>query len=180
MPRDTCLLAAKASLSIAEKKPGKEKLKAKLQAFDAATDQADFGDPVAGATRYDLCLYDAAGALAGELSVDRAGQTCGPKESSCFKDKGGNGWIYKDPAVEADGTKKIVIATGGVGKGKAQWQAQNNAKKQQDAMPTGLTAALEGADTATLQLVASDGACFSATLDTVKTSDAESFKAKAP
>ena len=174
-----CLVAAKASLSISEKKTGNEKLKAKLGGFEGATGQGDLGDPLAGATRYHLCVYDEGGALAAELSVDRAGQTCGPKQKPCWKDKGGKGWLYQDPATEASGTKKLVLGSGPIGKGKALWQAANKAKKGQAAMPTGIAAALAGADSATLQLVTSDAACFEAGL-TVKKADGVLFKAKAP
>jgi cysteine-rich repeat protein len=174
-----CLDAAKASLSVQEKKAGSEKWKASLKGFDGATAQADLGDPLT-ATRYDLCLYGAASELVAELSVDRAGESCGPKQKPCFKDKGGKGWLYKDPAAEASGTRKLVLASGPAGKGKAVWQAGNKAKKGQTALPTGTTALLAGAGSATLQLVTSDAACFQAVLGTVKKNDATQFKAKAP
>jgi len=179
-PIEGCLDAAKASVSISEKKAGKEKWKAKLKGFGGATGQSDLGDPLTGTTRYDLCLYDGAGQLAAELSVDRAGQTCGPKQKPCFKDKSGKGWLYKDPASEASGTKKLALASGPIGKGKATWQAGNKAKKGQTSLPTGAATALAGATSATLQLITSDAACLEASLGSVKKAEGMIFKAKAP
>jgi cysteine-rich repeat protein len=179
-PVDGCIPAAKASLAIKETKPGNEKLKAKLKGFQAATGQSDLGNPVTGSTRYDLCIYGPAGQLAGELSIERATQSCGPKQKPCFKDKGGKGWLYKDPSADADGAKKLTLGSGPEGKGKALWQAANKAKKNQTAMPTGIAAALAGASSATVQLVVSGAECFDATLGNIKKAEALLFKAKAP
>jgi cysteine-rich repeat protein len=176
-PVDGCIPAATASLSISEKKPGNEKWKAKLAGFGGATAQSDLGNPLTGETRYDLCVYRD-DALVGELSVARAGQTCGPKAKPCFKDKGGKGWLYKDPAAEASGPKKLTLTSGPEGKGKALWQAGNKTKKGQTALPTGTAAALAGATSATLQLTTSDAACFHTELGSVKKADDRSFKAK--
>jgi cysteine-rich repeat protein len=178
-PIDGCLVAAKASLSISEKTDGREKLKLRLARFGAATDPSAFGDPVSGPTRYDLCVYDAADALAGVLSVDRAGESCGPKQKPCFKAKGSKGWQYADPDALADGTRSLSLKGGRPGNGRAIWQAQNRAKKGQDSLPTGLTAALSGAPSATLQLVTSDAECFEAALQEVKRADGFRFEAKA-
>jgi cysteine-rich repeat protein len=179
-PDESCIAAAKASLSIQEKTAGKEKLAAKLQAFASATAQADFGDPVAGATRYDVCVYDAKGALVASLGVARAGQTCGPADKPCWKDARGKGWSYKDPDAAASGVRKLAAVGGPAGKGKLQVQAGNNAAKGQTALPTGLAVALQGATAATLQVGASDAQCFRASLGTVVKADSVQFKAKAP
>ena len=174
-----CLSAAKASLTISEKKPGRESWKARLASFDAATDQSDFGDPLTGSTRYDLCLYDGSGQLAAALSVDGARQSCGPKQKPCFADKRGKSWLYNDPARAESGTRKLVLGSGTIGKGKVIWQGGNKARKAQTALPTGIAAALAGSGSATLQLHTSDAACFSAELGNVKKADGRTFKAKA-
>lgn len=180
VPAVGCVAAAKASLSVVEKKPGSEKLKAKLKGFDGPTQPGDLGDPVSGATRYDLCLYDATQQLAGELSVDRAGQLCGPKQKPCWKAKGDKGYVYKDPEASASGVKKIAAISGPEGKGKLQVQAGNKVKKGQTGMPTGIAGALQGATGATLQVLATDGLCFEATLGNVRSADGVQFKAKKP
>jgi cysteine-rich repeat protein len=179
-PSTQCVAAGKASLSIQEKNAGKERLTAKLQGFASATAQADFGDPVTGSTRYDLCVYGPTGALVASLGVDRAGDACGPQARPCWKDKRGKGWSYKDAGGSASGVRKLSASSGPAGKGKLQLQAGNNAAKGQSALPAGVVAALEGASSATLQLLASDGPCYEAALATVQKADGVQFKAKAP
>ena len=172
-PATGCEAAAKASLSISEKKPGKEKLKAVLSKLTGGATQADFGDPVGGDTRVDLCLYDGADAFAGELVVDRAGELCGPKQKPCWKAVKTQGYSYSDPAEASSGVKKVSLKGGDPGKGKLQVQAANKG----GAFPTGLAAALQGATGATVQLYTSDGACFEAGLGDVKKADGVKFEA---
>jgi cysteine-rich repeat protein len=178
-PAPGCIAAAKASLSVDERKGGKEKLAAKLSGFDAATAQADFGDPVAGDARYDLCVYDAEGALAAGLAVDRAGARCGAKQKPCWKAVKAKGWRYKDPDASADGVRSFAASTGSVGKGKLDLKAGNAARKGKLAFETGVTARLEGDASATLQLHARGAECFSAALG-VKKAEAALFKARTP
>jgi len=91
---------------------------------------------------------------------------------------GDKGYAYKDPSADSSGVKKIAAKTGPEGKGKLDLQATNKLTKDQTAMPVGLAGALQGATSALMQLVTSDGACFEALLDTVKKSDGVQFKAK--
>jgi hypothetical protein len=178
-PREGCLSAAKASLSVSEKKPGKEKLSAKLSGFAEGTTLADLGDPVAGTTRYDACIYDGLGQLVAGLTVARAGDTCGARQKSCWKPRGSTGWSYKDPDAASDGVKKLLAASGAAGKGQWKLQAGNRERKEQITLPRGVSEALQGATQARLQLVASDRACFDAAL-AVKKADGVEFKAKTP
>ena len=177
-----CFLAEKASLSIQEKTAGKEKLAAKLHAFTIETAQAAFGDPVAGSTRYDVCVYGVKGALVSlvaSLGVARAGETCGPADAPCWKDARGKGWSYKDPDAAASGVRKLAAAGGPAGKGKVQVEAGNNSAKGQSALPTGLAAELQdsaaelqGYAAAILQVRMSDAQCVTASLiNVVKSSD---------
>jgi len=168
----------KASLSVKESKPGKEKLKLVLKNLDQAVGQADFGDPATGDTSFDACIYS--DVLVAELSVARAGQLCGPKQKPCWKAKGDKGYVYKDLDASAAGIKKIAAIGGPERKGKLQAQAGNNVKKAQTDLPTGITGSLQGATSATVQVLASDGLCFEAALATVKKADGDQFKAKAP
>jgi cysteine-rich repeat protein len=179
-PAESCVAAAKASLSIKETTAGKEKLTATFQGFESATVQADFGDPATGSTRYDLCVYGPAAELAASLGVDRAGEACGPQAKPCWKDKGGKGWSYKDADASASGVRKLSAASGPAGKGKLQLQAGNSAAKGQNALPMGIATALQGASSATLQVLTSDAPCYEAALSTVQKADGVLFKAKAP
>ena len=179
-PVGGCVDAAKASLTITEKKDGYEKLKAQLKGFTGATTQADFGDPVVGDTQYDACIYDESDELVAGLTVARSGDACGAKQRDCWKAKKDTGWIYKDPDAASDGIKSIAAASGSAGKGSLKLQAGNKEKKGQMSLPRGMSEALQGATSARLQVVTSDGECFEAVLGTVKQADGVQFKAKTP
>lgn len=180
VPRPNCLVAAKAKLKIKEKKPGAEKLALQLKGFSGPTAQIDFGDPVGGATRYDVCLFDGAGRSLVRLTVDRAAQVCGSAGKPCWKAKGTKGFGYKDPDASASGVRKIASSSGPAGKGKLSVQAGNKAPRGQIAMPHGIAPRLTGETSVFVQVAASDALCFEATLGTVKKADGVQFKAKAP
>jgi hypothetical protein len=179
-PELMCNAAAAASVKLDERKPGKEKLKASLKKFAGGADLGDFGDPVADDTRFALCLYDASDALVLDLRVDRAGELCGPKQKPCWKALGTKGFGYKDPLAEAEGATKLTARSGAAGKGSLALQGKNNTPKGLTDLPTGAAALLAGETSATLQMLASDGACFSADLTTVKKAEGGRFQAKAP
>jgi hypothetical protein len=137
-PLPGCLSAAKASLSINEKKLEKAKLSAKLAGFSEATTRVDLGDPVAGGTVYDACLYDGADQLVGGLAVARAGDACGAEQKACWKPRGSTGWSYKDPAAASNGVRSMLAVSGAAGKGQWKLQAGNDVKKEQDTLPLGI------------------------------------------
>ena len=173
-----CVNAGKASLSVLESKPGKEKLKLALKKLADSVPLADLGDPVGGTTRYDVCLYGDADQLVAELSVDRAGQSCGGKP--CWKAAGGVGFKYKDAGASASGVSKLSLKSGEAGKGALSLQAGNRADRGQSALPTGIAAALQGALAATVQVHSDAPACFAAELGTVKQAGPDRFQASAP
>lgn len=149
---------------------------AKLLKLTDATAQADFGDPVDGTTVFQLCIYDDVQALAGMYGVDRAGAACGPKAKPCWRPISTKGYRYSDPDAATDGFFKLLGKSGAEGKGLSIVIGRNNEKKGQTALPTGLAAALEASASATMQLEASDGRCFSSGLDDVKKSTSVFFK----
>jgi hypothetical protein len=178
-PRPGCVPAGKASVSIVEKKIGKEKWSVKLAKLDGEVTAADFGDPVTGSSHYLTCLYDAAGVLVAELEIERAaGDTCGPKAKPCWKAAGEKGFRYKDPDAAASGVRGLKLKSGPAGKGAVQLKAGNNTKKAQSALPTGAATVLSGATSASIQLRASGAACFESQLGDVKKADGLQFKAK--
>ena len=89
-----------------------------------------------------------------------------------------NALVNRDKA--SDGVKRISVRAGDTGKGKLSVEARNRANRDQTAQPTGVTLALEGTTSATVQVVTSDASCFEAALTTVNKADAVQFKAKAP
>lgn len=131
-----------------------------------------------GETAYRLCVYDAADRRVGQLIVDRAGRSCGPKDKACWKAIDAGGYAYRDRESSSDGVKRLVVVAGSVGKGRVGLKAGNAARKDRSSLPGGIAAALEGNDRATVQLVASDAGCIGVVLGRVKKADGSTFKAK--
>jgi len=167
-------------LVLRENSPGRERLIFRSGKGTAQT-ATDFGDPTTGGgTDYALCVYDHTGTLVQDYIVDRAGDTCG--SLPCWGLIGHNpvggprhkGYLYRDNARTADGIKVLrlratstarVSARGGNGAGGAT-------------LPTGVTAALEDATSATVQVHGSDAAvCLSATLAHVRRATSTAFVA---
>jgi hypothetical protein len=175
-PNPLCLVAAQAQLQSNDSHPGKENLKLRWTKIATATTRGSFGDPVGGSTIAALCVFNDAGAQVGELIVDRAGQTCGTKP--CWKPTGKQGLAYQDKMASAAGVTKIGFVGGAVGKGKAKAQGKNNAAKGLTSLPTGLSAALTGNTSPTIELVTSDGLCVGAKMNRVVKDEALRYKAQ--
>jgi hypothetical protein len=141
-------------LAIKEARAGRERLAFAARRFAPGLSLGDLGDPVAGGTSYRLCIYDGGDRLVGQLGVDRAGETCGPRNEPCWKALGSSGYRYRDKASAADGVKELLVKSG---KGPVRLNARNKARKGYLSLPTGAAAALEGAERATAQLLTSDG-----------------------
>ncbi len=146
-----------------------------------ALSQLDLGDPLAlGGTGYTACVYDDANLLVGSMKIDRAGSSC--RGQFCFKPVGdsppnGKGWLYRDRNRSADGTLLISLRAGTAGKSKIKLKAIAETSKGQN--PQGITAALHGSTSVTVQLHGDDlASCFSATLDQVKKDTGTIFVAK--
>jgi hypothetical protein len=174
---------AKGVLLVKENVPGREKLIAKLIKGPALA-QTDLGNPLdAGqggtGTTYSLCVYDVFDALAGGVTVDRAGDTCDGKP--CWKPVGkapndptgpGKGYKYKDKSLAADGVLKILYKGGDTGKSKALLVGKG------PSLPSGIASALQTSSQVALQLRSSDGLCLSIELAEIKKQEADFFKAK--
>jgi hypothetical protein len=167
---------AKGLLMVKEAPAGKEKLLAKLIGGPALA-QTDLGNPLSiGGTEYAVCIYGDGGTLVGELDVDRAGDTCGT--NPCWKAIGGappsgTGYSYKDDALAADGTFKVLYKGGVAGKSKALVKGRGTN------LPDGIAAALQNSLNATVQLRGDDApVCLSLTVTDIKNHDPTFFKAK--
>jgi cysteine-rich repeat protein len=172
-----CVDSEKGSLKVDERKPGKEKLKLSMKQLSESTAPGDFGDPVAGDTAFLVCLYSEAGALAGELLVDRAGDVCGPKAKPCWKATQ-KGPKYKDPDAASSGVKAIKTKAGPEKKGSLSAQAGNNAKQAQSSLPSGIAAGLAGGSEARVQVHTSDAGCFNVDVTEVKRADSDLFQGR--
>lgn len=146
--------------------------------FGAGLPHEAFGDPVDGTTAYRLCIYDAAARLVGRLEVDRGGGVCGAAATPCWKTLDVGGYGYRDDTASADGVTRLAARAGTAGKGAVRLRARNAARKAHASLPTGIAAALESQDRATVQLVTSDAGCMSVVFDHVQKADGSTFKAK--
>jgi hypothetical protein len=170
-----CVGLQRGALRIREKKAGRERLALGLKRFDGDVTRATLGDPVGGTTTYRLCIYDNALNAVASLVVDRAGAVCGSK--ACWRQHGAEGYRYRDRAARADGVTKLALTGGDAGSGKIRLKARNKAARRQTALPTGVTAALASSSSVTVQLVADDAGCFTATLSRVKRATDTTFRA---
>jgi hypothetical protein len=173
-PLAGCVAPSKGVLLVNEKVAGREKLEVVLRQLQTAVAPSQFGDPVGGATKYDVCVYDSADQLRGQYAVDRAGETCS-SGGPCWATVPDKGYQFKDGAALADGVQKVSLRGGAALKGKVVVVGRNLG-----AMPTGVAAALASQPAATVQVVASDGICVGATLPVVKKADGLVFKAVVP
>jgi hypothetical protein len=174
-PVAACVAAARAKLSVDERRAGRERLALKLNELHPVVSPSDFGDPVRGGTRYDVCLYDGAGGYVAGLAVDRAGEVCG--SVPCWKTVEA-GVRYRDRAGSASGVRAIAARSSEAATGKLRVSASNAEPKGQVALPTGLAAALQGQTAARVQVLASDGVCFEAFLSDVRRADGDRFVAR--
>jgi hypothetical protein len=180
VPIDGCRTARKAVVTIRERRVGSEHLVFAARGFDAGLPREALGDPVRGPTAYRLCIYDAADRLVGRLLMDRAGDVCGARERPCWRTLEVGGYTYRDPTASADGVRRLDAKAGSPGKGGVRLGARNATRKGIASLPTGVAAALESNDRATVQLVTSDAGCMSVVLDRVQKADGGTFKAKRP
>ena len=171
VPASGCLAGGKVSFQIKDRTDDtKDQLKWKWTK-GAETTQPDFGDPLA-TTTYALCVYDHTGgvpALATTLEVP---------PNSLWQDRSPKGWKYKDKTLAVDGIQKIQLKPGTAGKSKAQLMARGT----NIPMPTPVGADRYFAqDPAVIvQLVNSDGVCWTSEFNAAKKNAGDQYKAKGP
>jgi len=170
-PLDGCLAAAKAAFQIRDNADdAKDQLKWKWGNGDE-TVQSDLGDP-SNSTAYTLCVYDSTldiSSLAATLLVDVNGN---------WQDKDPKGWNYKDKVGLFAGVQKAQLKTGAPTKSKAQVKAKGAGVPVPTAFSTDEFFDQDSA--VTVQLVSSDGTCWTSEFAANKKNTAEQFKAKAP
>lgn len=166
-------------LHVKEASAGHERLKVVLKAFEQPVEPPAFGNPVFGASAYDVCVYDATDALAGALRIDRAQDVCGNRGRSCWRRMPSGALKYVDPELRAHGARRFMMRNGSVGGGQIVLVAKNAVQRGRVAMPTGIAAALVGNARATVQVVVSDGACFALDAGDVRAAQPAVFRALA-
>jgi hypothetical protein len=137
-----------------------------------ALEQTDAGNPLDSAhggsgTSFSLCVYNENQALAGNLTVDRAGEICAGG-SDCWEPIGkapndptgpGQGYSYDDDELAADGVQTMVYRGGSNGRTRVLLRAKGAN------LPSSIAQQLQGSTQATVQLHSSDGVCLSLTLN---------------
>jgi hypothetical protein len=178
----SCVDAWGGRLFVNESSPGNERLGVGFFR-GPALNQIDLGSPTNGdGTAFRLCIYGGLNNLVGQLRIDRAGGLCAGKP--CWAPVGGNpptgrGYRYRDANWSADGTLRLRLEGGNVGKSRILLRARNRSSIGRDYLPKGIAMALAGSASATIQLHGDDlPQCFSATLDTVL-DNGNTFKARA-
>ena len=181
-PDLTCHAAARAHLLVNEKAAGKERWRLQWTKIADATTLAEFGDVISSTptpisvARVSACLYDDNGALLGEVSVAKAGQTC-PRHGDCWQEVGTNGYLYRDPVGYEDGVTRIQYKAGPATIGKVKVAAANLAPHGHEHLPIGVAAALSGNTSPTMQLVTTAGFCVGATINRVTRDDGVAYGA---
>lgn len=82
----------------------------------AATSRADFGDPIAGATGYALCLYDAPADVPAlrAAALAASGRPCAAAGAPCWREAN-RGLAYADGAGTPGGLVSLVLRPGAAG-----------------------------------------------------------------
>jgi Right handed beta helix region len=155
-PEPTCRTALKGALQLRDRVPDIRDVLTWKWTKGAATTVGDFGDPVNGATRYDLCVYDRDGGATSVVmhAAVPPGGTC--KGKPCWKAAGAgaaHGYRYTDRLTSADGVKKIVLKPGADGKTSIVVKGKGSALDM-PALP------LAQDTTVTAQLKSSGGVCW--------------------
>lgn len=183
-----CFRYDRAKLKVSEQRDGKESLLAVMSSANLSQAGLPFNFPANGASDLRLCVFNEAGELAADLWLDRSRQTCSGKP--CWKaPKGAARFIFKDPERAESGMSKVLLLNSAIDKkNKMVLKAGNNVPKGQDAMPTGIAAALQGSSSVTVQVASlgGDGSgglgneeyCHSATLNSVKDTTPDVIVAK--
>ncbi len=137
----------------------------------AATSQADFGDPLMS-TSYTLCVYDTAASVSSLAAWARV------DPNAAWRDKSPRGWAYKDKSAAFDGIDKIKLKPGAAGRSKAQLRSKGVGT------PTPLPVAVDRLfsldPSVTVQLINSDGVCWTSEFSAadVRKNSEKKFKAK--
>jgi CSLREA domain-containing protein len=159
LPRGNCQPALGERSRLALKSVATDRTRDKLSwswIGSAPVSIGDFADPVAGAASYALCVYDGNDFPRLRASRAPAGGTCGT--APCWKATS-SGFIYKDPLLDPDGLKKLVL-TPGAAAGKAKIAVKGKGANLGLSLPLGTPVRV--------QLVHTGGAatCWDATFST--------------
>jgi len=162
LPPSSCHVTTqpgRAGLRIRDKAPdARDQLRWAWLAGDV-TQPADFGDPAAGQTRYNLCVYDHSGGNAGLLTAATvpAGGTCAGRP--CWRSQS-SGFRYMDGTLGQRGVKMIRLRGGTVpGRASVTWLAKGPGLGFASVGPV---VPLDQDAKVTVQMTNSNGKCWTA------------------
>jgi hypothetical protein len=168
-PKTGCFEAERAQLQVkTDADPARDQLSWKWQRGEALF-QADLGNP-ATTTTYYLCIYDqtaATPALVGTVQVD---------PSAAWTSKDPKGFNYKDKLGVEDGVQKAKLKTGAAGKTQAQVKAKG--VNLPTLTPFGGGAYFDADPSVVVQLMTSEGQCWTTEFTSATTNTESQFKAK--
>jgi hypothetical protein len=168
-PTDGCLGALRGQFQVKDKADDrKDKLQWKWKRGDA-TSLDDFGDPVQS-TAYTLCVYDeSAGqsSLVTRLTVE---------PSASWTPAGKKGKKYKDKTGLFDGVQRGKLKSGATGKSQAQ--VKGKGANLPMPVPVGGGKYFNVDDAVTVQLLNTEGVCWTTKFLTPKKNTEQLFKAK--
>ena len=169
-PAPGCFEAEKISIKLKDKADDtKDQAVWKHKKGTSALVQDDFGDPADGSTAYTLCVYDETSdvpALVTDASV---------VAGTGWKAISTKGYSYKDKTALQDGIRVVKLKSGAAGKPLVQLKLKGASLP----MPTPVsgTQFFEQDSAVTVQLLASNGNCWTAEFTTAKKNAVDEFKA---
>jgi cysteine-rich repeat protein len=172
LPESSCLTATRQQLMLKNTgDPSKNRLTWRWTTEDSVY-QVDLGAPDDD-TKYTLCVYDTTGAVPSLATRVDLANGWPPWTSNTPK-----GWSYKDKNGSTDGVQKLQIRTSYVGRASAKLSAKGAN------LP--LSSPISGVEyfdqdpNVIVQLLSSEGLCWTAEFATSIKNDGAQFKAKAP
>jgi bacillopeptidase F len=175
VPAVGCRLAATSGAQLQIKDDGhdaKDRLKWKW-GRGAATALADFGDPIGGEVRYEVCVYDASAAAQPRMaSLIPARGTCAGRP--CWRAAGGSALQYANKAATPGGIAKAKLKAGPPGKAQLRISGRG---------PNLATPSPPFVLPVTIQLLIDDGVrtgCWQTTYTSASANKPRRFKAKGP
>ena len=171
-PAQGCFTAGRMTFLVKDKVPdSKDQIKWKWIRGEE-TGQGDMGNPLA-TTIYGLCIYDGVGGapvLVGDPILFAP--------DSAWQDKNPKGWKYKDKLGSNDGVQKAQLKPGAALKSKAQVKAKGVSIPMP--APAQSEKFFEANPSVIVQLVTSEGKCWTSEFSTAKKNSGDQYKAKGP
>jgi glucose/arabinose dehydrogenase len=169
-PTPGCFEAEKISLKLKDKADdAKDQVTWRHKKGTSALVQGDFGDPADGTGAYSLCIYDRTAEV--PVLVTFASVVAG----TGWKAISTKGYRYKDNAAAQDGIRVVKLKSGDSGKPLVQFKLKGASVPMPT--PASGTQFFEQDSAVTVQLLASNGNCWTAEFATARKNSVDEFRA---